>query len=125
MPTIKPSGKIFGATVEGLDLSKPLGEKNRAPIFRGLGMYGVLHFPKQSLDAPSLKAFSQHFGTLEIHVSNMFQEPGVPEVMILSNIVENGKPIGMRREAKAPPVRPPAQHRTSAAARREPFPQII
>jgi taurine dioxygenase len=95
MPTIKPSGKILGATVEGLDLSKPLSEKDRGLIFRSLGTYGVLHFPKQSLDATSLKAFSQRFGTLEVHVANLFQEPGNPEVMILSNIVENGKPIGM------------------------------
>jgi taurine dioxygenase len=95
MPTIKPSGKILGATVEGLDLSKPLGEKNRGLIFRSLGMNGVLHFPSQPLDATSLKAFSQNFGTLEIHVSKIFQEPGIPEVMILSNIVENGKPIGL------------------------------
>jgi taurine dioxygenase len=95
MPTIKPSGKILGATVEGLDLFKPLSEGNRALIFRSLGTYGVLHFPKQSLDATSLKTFSRRFGTLEVHVANLFQEPGNPEVMILSNIVENGKPIGM------------------------------
>jgi alpha-ketoglutarate-dependent taurine dioxygenase len=95
MPTIKPGGKILGATVEGLDLSKPLSEKDRALIFRSLGTYGVLHFPKQFLDATSLKAFSQRFGTLEVHVANLFQEPGNPEVMILSNIVENGRPIGM------------------------------
>lgn len=95
MPTIKPSGETLGATVEGLDLSKPLSEKNRALIFRSLGMYGVLRFPKQSLNATSLKTFSRRFGTLEIHVANLFQEPGNPEVMILSNIVENGKPIGL------------------------------
>ena len=95
MPTIRASGKILGATVEGLDLSKPLSEKNRALVFRSLGTYGVLHFPKQSLNAISLKTFSRRFGTLEIHVANIFQEPGNPEVMILSNIVENGKPIGL------------------------------
>jgi taurine dioxygenase len=82
MPTIKPSGKILGATVEGLNLSRPLSEKNRALIFRSLGTYGVLHFPKQSLDATSLKTFSQRFGTLEIHVANIFQDPENPEVMI-------------------------------------------
>jgi taurine dioxygenase len=95
MPAIKPSGKILGATVEGLDLAKPLSEKNRTLIFRNLGRYGVLHFPRQSLDAALLKTFSRHFGTLEIHVANIFQEPGNPEVMILSNIVEKGRPIGL------------------------------
>ena len=94
-PDIKPSGKTLGATVEGLDLSIPLSEGDRALIFRSLGRYGVLHFPRQTLDAASLKAFSGRFGTLETHVSNLFQEPGNPEVMILSNIQENGRPIGL------------------------------
>jgi taurine dioxygenase len=42
-----------------------------------------------------LKAFSANFGDLEINVTNGYQEAGHPEVMILSNIVENGKPIGI------------------------------
>ena len=57
MPTVKPSGEILGARIEGLDLSKPLSEENLALIFRGVGTYGVLHFPNQSLDAAALKAF--------------------------------------------------------------------
>jgi alpha-ketoglutarate-dependent taurine dioxygenase len=32
----------------------------------------------------------------EDRVVGTFQEPGHPEVMILSNIVENGRPIGAR-----------------------------
>jgi taurine dioxygenase len=95
MLRIIPSGKILGARVEGLDISRPMGHDDLVLIFHALGTYGVLHFPKQSLDATSLKAFSQCFGTLEVHVANIFQEPGHPEVMILSNMVENGKPIGL------------------------------
>ena len=39
--------------------------------------------------------FSRAFGELEVHVSGVFQEPGHPEVMILSNIVHDGKPVGL------------------------------
>ena len=39
-------------------------------------------------------AFASRFGSLEINVAGAYQEPGHPEVMILSNIVENGLPIG-------------------------------
>jgi len=95
MPTIKPTGETLGATIAGLDVSRPLTDENRAFIFRALGDYGVLCFPRQTLDAASLKAFSRRFGTLYVNVSSAFQEPGHPEVMILSNIVENGKPIGL------------------------------
>src|SRR5205814_7704782 len=42
------------------------------------------------------KRFAARFGELEINVaSGAYQEPGHPEVMILSNIVENGRPIGL------------------------------
>ena len=95
MLTIKPSGEILGAKAEGIDLREPLSDSNLALIFRSLGAYGVLHFPNQSLDAASLKAFSERFGTLSVHVAKIFQEPGHPEVMILSNMVENGKPVGL------------------------------
>jgi len=95
MPTIKPSGETLGATIQGFDLSQALTDEERALIFRSLGNYGVLCFPRQTLDAAALKAFSRCFGTLQVNVSGLFQEPGYPEVMILSNIVENEKPIGL------------------------------
>jgi taurine dioxygenase len=40
------------------------------------------------------KAFAGRFGTLEVNVAGSFQEPGHPEVMILSNMVQDGRPIG-------------------------------
>jgi taurine dioxygenase len=42
-------------------------------------------------------AFSERFGSLEINVAGAFQEPGLPEIMILSNMKdERGRPIGAR-----------------------------
>src|SRR4029077_10280545 len=52
-------------------------------------------FPKQNISARQLVDFSARFGKLEINVANVYQEPGLPQIMILSNIMENGKPIGM------------------------------
>jgi len=93
---VKPSGDTLGATIEGLDLSLPLADEHVALIFRTLATHGVVCFPGQRLEAGQLKSFSQRFGTLEINVAGTFYEPGMPEVMILSNIVENGRPIGLR-----------------------------
>lgn len=90
-----PSGKILGATVAGLDLAQPLNDADFAAVRRALGEHGVLRFPQQRLTARQQVDFSARFGQLEINVANTFQEPGLPEVMILSNIVENGKPIGL------------------------------
>ena len=91
---ITHSGEALGATIEGLDLARPLTDEQLAGIERVLGERGVVRFPRQDLTGRQLADFSARFGTLEINVAGAFQEPGVPEVMILSNIVENGKPIG-------------------------------
>lgn len=92
---IIPTTRTLGARVEGLDLSQPLSDETLAELIQALGRYGVLKYPKQTLTAAQLKAFSERFGELEVNVANAYQEPGMPEVMILSNIVDNGKPLGL------------------------------
>ena len=89
-----PSGQTLGATIEGLNLAQTLDEASFAAVRNALGAHGVLRFPKQQLTAHQLVDFSARFGKLEINVANTYQEPGLPEVMILSNMIENGKPIG-------------------------------
>jgi taurine dioxygenase len=93
---IVPSGKILGARVEGLDLSQPLTDEQFRQLEQALGKYGVLSYPKQSLTTLQLKNFSERFGELEVNVANAYQIEGIPDVMILSNKVdENGKPLGL------------------------------
>jgi taurine dioxygenase len=96
MIKIIPSGEALGATVEGLDLAQAFADEQFHVLEKLLGEHGVLRFPCQRLTASQLKAFSAQFGTLEVNVaSKAYQEPGIPEVMILSNIVEAGRPIGL------------------------------
>jgi len=93
---IVPSGKMLGARIEGLDLSRPLAEREVEEIIQAIGRYGVLCFPRQRLSARQQRDFAARFGELEVNVaSGAYQEPGLPEVMILSNIVKDGKPIGL------------------------------
>jgi len=92
---VTTSGETLGATIEGLDLARPLSQDEFAEVLRALGRFGVVRFPRQELSGRQLADFSARFGKLEINVANAFQEPGIPEVMILSNIVENGEPIGL------------------------------
>src|ERR1043166_9693707 len=86
---IIPTGQGLGATIEGLDLAAPMTNKDVDAITRALGQYGVIGFPRHQLAGRGLRDFSARFGDLEVHVSNVYQEPGIPEVMILSNIVED------------------------------------
>jgi taurine dioxygenase len=92
---IIPTSQGLGATIEGLDLAAPMTNKDTDEVTRALGQYGVIRFPRQQLTGRALRDFSARFGDLEVHVSNVYQEPDIPEVMILSNIVEDGKPIGL------------------------------
>jgi taurine dioxygenase len=95
MISVEPSGKILGATVHGIDLSAPLSDADFGALVRVLGQYGVLRFPGQRLDAAAQRDFSRRFGSLQASLTAQFAEPGVPEVGILSNVVENGQPIGL------------------------------
>jgi taurine dioxygenase len=95
LPRVTPGDKPLGASVEGLDLSIPLDDAQLRAVRETLGRHGVLRFPGQILSAANLHDFSARFGTLEINVGGIFQEPGLPQVMILSNIVRDGKPIGI------------------------------
>src|SRR5882724_11900563 len=91
-----PSGEALGARIEGLDLAWPLPAAELVGVLKALGGHGVVRFPKQRLTGRELADFSRQLGDLEINVGSQgYQEPGIPEVMILSNIVENGKAIGL------------------------------
>jgi len=91
-----PSGEALGATIEGLELWQALAYEQLSAVIQALGRYGVLRFPRQTLTGRQLRDFAAQLGDLEINVGSAgYQEPGVPEVMFLSNIVENGRPIGL------------------------------
>jgi taurine dioxygenase len=92
---IHPSGKALGATIEGIDLAQPFSDAAFKQILRALGEHGVLCIPKQRLATEDFVRFGRLFGELEINVANQFHEPGFPEVMVLSNMTADGKPIGL------------------------------
>ena len=89
------SGQTLGARVEDLDLAQSLSDAQFEQLEQALGHFGVLSYPRQTLTSLQLKQFAERFGQLEVNVANMYQEPGLPEVMILSNKVHNGKPLGL------------------------------
>ncbi|MFL6823806.1 MAG: TauD/TfdA dioxygenase family protein [Xanthobacteraceae bacterium] len=92
---IHPSGKALGATIEGIDLAQSLSDSDFKQTLRALGEHGVLCFPEQRLATEDFARFGRLFGELEINVANQFHEPDFPEVMVLSNMTEGGKPIGL------------------------------
>jgi taurine dioxygenase len=92
---IQASGEALGARIEGVDLGRPVSDGDFKQILRALGEHGVLCFPGQQLETDAFARFGRMFGELEINVANQFHEPGFPEVMVLSNMTENGEPVGL------------------------------
>jgi len=92
---VTPGGGILGARVEDIDLAYGPTDREFRTLLKALGEYGVLCFPDQHMDVAAFASFGRRFGTLEINVANQFHEPGFPEVMVLSNMRRDGKPIGL------------------------------
>jgi taurine dioxygenase len=95
MLTIEPTGAVLGATVQGIDLARPLGARDFGQILLALGRHGVLRFPGQHLDLGALKRFSEQFGEIQGGATRA-PDPTreYPEIDILSNLKEGGKYIG-------------------------------
>lgn len=95
MMTIVPSGQTLGARVLNLDLSRPLTEAEVDTLIVAVSDHGVLEFPGQRLETEDLRRFSAYFGELHVSPGGRAQVPGYPEVMVLSNMIENGRPLGL------------------------------
>ncbi|MFT3720540.1 TauD/TfdA dioxygenase family protein [Pseudorhodoferax sp.] len=85
----------FGAEVLGLDLARPLHAADFARLHRAHLDHHVLVLRDQRITPAQQVAFSRRFGPLQIHVQKKFQLAGHPEVLVVSNIRENGEPIGL------------------------------
>ena len=92
---IRPFDAPLGAEVIGFDLGAPLSADVFARLRRAHLDHHVLVFRDQRITPQQQVAFSRRFGPLQIHVLHQFQLPGHPEVLVVSNIVENGKPVGL------------------------------
>lgn len=92
---INSTQKILGAQVEDIDLGLTLTDAQVDSLILALGTHGVLEFTNQTLTTAQLKAFSQRFGELYVSPGGRAQAEGFPEVMILSNMVQDGKPLGL------------------------------
>lgn len=95
---IRPLSDAIGAEIRGVDLSITPDDATIAAIKDAWHEHIVLVFPGQTLGVPEHTAFAACFGEVGKHmrpkaIRNEAAELG-PNVMLVSNIRENGKPIG-------------------------------
>jgi len=94
----------LGAEVAGIDLSKPLARHDVDAIEQAWRTRLVVVFHGQRLSDPQLLAFSRYFGELDPPGPNPYGEPfnkQFPEINVISNVVESGKPIGNLGDGEA------------------------
>jgi taurine dioxygenase len=101
-----PSGAALGAEIRGVDLSKPLTDDAFTAIQQAWYDHVVLLFRGQRLSDDDLIRFSRHFGELDIAPASATdmagsQEKSRPEIWIISNVLENGRPIGALGDKEA------------------------
>jgi taurine dioxygenase len=86
----------LGADIAGLDLARPLDAETFAAVRRAfLISEGVLVLRNQRITPEQHIAFSRRFGPLMIHVLKQYLLPGHPEILQVSNVIRDGKPVGL------------------------------
>lgn len=92
---VRPFNGAVGAEIIGLDLALPINDQDFARLHRAHLEHHVVVFRDQHITPQQQIAFSRRFGVLQIHVLKQFLLSGHPEILIVSNIIENGQSIGL------------------------------
>ncbi|NQV54685.1 MAG: TauD/TfdA family dioxygenase [Rhodospirillales bacterium] len=99
---IVPLGQTLGAEIKGLDLTQKLDTETLAAVRAAWLEHLVLLFRGQSLNDEKLVAFSKQFGELDsVPTWDQFHSPGHAQVLVISNVIEAGKAIGVLGDGEA------------------------
>jgi len=88
----------LGAEIVGLDLAANLTRDAVQLVLDSLHRYGVVVVRDQHLTPDEQTAFMEKLGPIKksnYSRANSFCVPGYPDMMVISNIVENGRNIGL------------------------------
>jgi taurine dioxygenase len=92
--SLRPQAATVGAEVNGLQLGDPLPAKRLAELHHALLRHQVLIFPDQDLNDGQHVEFARHWGELQVHVLDQYRHSGRPEIFVITNLDENGRPKG-------------------------------
>ncbi|MPY73534.1 MAG: TauD/TfdA family dioxygenase [Alphaproteobacteria bacterium] len=91
---VVPSGSAIGADILGADLSRGLDAATFRAIEAAFNERSVVCLRDQHLTEEQFIAFAKRFGEVEIIFLTHYAHPRYPEIMLVSNIQENGRNIG-------------------------------
>jgi taurine dioxygenase len=102
--SIRNLDAALGVEIAGVDVSRPLPQSDIDAIESAWRERLVVVMHGQNLSDPQLIAFSKNFGELDPPGPNPYGEPFLkdhPELNVISNVVENGKPLGNLGDGEA------------------------
>jgi taurine dioxygenase len=88
----------IGAEILDVDVGAPIDAASFAAIRDAFNQHSLLLFRGQTITEAQHVAFSRRFGNLQIHHLKQFLTASTPEIYVLSNVVEDGKPKGNHKE---------------------------
>jgi taurine dioxygenase len=97
---VVPTGAALGAEIRGVEICKPVSVADRDAIRAAWLDHLVLLIRGPTLGDPALMAFARNFGELQFAPSNENSDKFggdhalYPEIAVISNIIEQGRPVG-------------------------------
>jgi taurine dioxygenase len=85
----------LGAEVRGIDLATDMSEGTMQAIRDALHANGVIVLRQQTITPRQQVEFCSRLGPMRVSFMTDVSVPEVPELTIVSNIVKDGKPIGL------------------------------
>lgn len=95
MTAVRPLSDALGCEIAGIDLAREIDAATFATIEAALHEHLVTVLPGQDLTPQQFLAFARRFGRAEPHVIDQFHHPADADILILSNVLVDGRPIGL------------------------------
>ncbi len=93
--SVKPLPGPFGAEIEGLDLSQPLDRDTAKELIDVFHAHKVIAIRRQKLEFEDFDRVTREFGDQKPHFLDHLRMRGHPAILMLSNMFEDGKPLGV------------------------------
>ena len=98
---LRPLHASFGAEVVGVNLARDLDQETIASVQDAWTRHSLLLFRDVRMTPARHVAFTRRLGPLHVMEPLEFNLPVWPKVFVVSNVEENGKPVGLRRAGPA------------------------
>lgn len=93
---LNPLPGPFGIEAPEVDLSQPLADAKFALLESAFYEHHVLALRAQDISSAKFIAFARRIGPPQPHVIDQFHHPDDSNILILSNVKQDGKPTGLQ-----------------------------